>query len=268
MTPGRRPGPASSEPVVISAAFFGRGRYDQWLDWIEAAAGLDVGAAALSAWLDAEWAMLRATVAAAAAARPGGNGGLRMLDVGCGFGRHSVGLASSNELVQAVGIDINATLIDRATQAATDAGVADRVQFRVADAGALTPTMLGRFDLVVCMANALGNMPVEIAESFLAGASELFAPRGRLLLSVYSVASADLRAASYRAIGMSVAKRGSDVVSEQEGFCSRGYTVRDGVAMVERAGLLLDAPPITLGTVGVGLTARAREPASVLVPRV
>ncbi|MDW3178592.1 MAG: class I SAM-dependent methyltransferase [Acidimicrobiia bacterium] len=56
----------------------------------------------------------------------------RILDVGCGPGRHAVALGERGFRVH--GIDISERFIEIARQRAADAGVADRVTFEVADA--------------------------------------------------------------------------------------------------------------------------------------
>jgi SAM-dependent methyltransferase len=54
-------------------------------------------------------------------------------DLGCGDGRVVI-MAAARFGARGVGIDIDATLVDRARQLARDAGVEDRVQFLVQDA--------------------------------------------------------------------------------------------------------------------------------------
>lgn len=57
--------------------------------------------------------------------------GKRILDVGCGSGRYSVGLARRGATV--VGIDLSAPMIELANRAAQQAQVASRCQFLVGD---------------------------------------------------------------------------------------------------------------------------------------
>lgn len=71
--------------------------------------------------------------------------GARVADVGCGAGRAAIRIAQEFPDCTVVGIDAHAPTIDRARRAADEAGVADRVEFLVADAAAGLP---GRFDVV------------------------------------------------------------------------------------------------------------------------
>jgi 2-polyprenyl-3-methyl-5-hydroxy-6-metoxy-1,4-benzoquinol methylase len=72
--------------------------------------------------------------------------GKRVLDVGCGVGRETVELARRGARV--VAIDLSPALVARARDRATEAGVADRVEFRVGLAEE-TATDGGRFDVVL-----------------------------------------------------------------------------------------------------------------------
>ena len=56
--------------------------------------------------------------------------GARLLEIGCGAGDTLVALARRHPALRAVGIDVNATFIDRAQQTAKAAAVSERVEFR------------------------------------------------------------------------------------------------------------------------------------------
>ena len=71
--------------------------------------------------------------------------GARVADVGCGAGRGPIRIAQEFPDCTVVGIDVHAPAIALARRAAAEAGVADRVEFLVADAAAGLP---GRFDVV------------------------------------------------------------------------------------------------------------------------
>lgn len=71
--------------------------------------------------------------------------GARVADVGCGAGRGAVRIAQAFPDCTVVGIDAHPPAVERARRAAAAAGVADRVEFLVADAAAGLP---GRFDVV------------------------------------------------------------------------------------------------------------------------
>jgi 2-polyprenyl-3-methyl-5-hydroxy-6-metoxy-1,4-benzoquinol methylase len=81
-----------------------------------------------------QWAML------------GNLAGKRVLDVGCGVGRETVELARRGARV--VAVDLSPALVMRARARAAEAGVADRVEFRVAAAEDLAADGR-RFDVVI-----------------------------------------------------------------------------------------------------------------------
>ncbi len=121
--------------------------------------------------------------------------GERVLDVGCGPGRHSLALARRG--FEVVGIDISQTFIDLATTSAEQEGLAAR--FVVADARAIEsvePRLEG-FDVVISLCqgafglaggpNARSLLPArELDEPILAGMASALRPGGRLLLSAFS----------------------------------------------------------------------------------
>lgn len=97
--------------------------------------------------------------------------GDRVLDVGCGPGRHVVELALRG--IHAVGVDISQAFLELATATAQDAGVAELTSFHRADARQLADTDLaGGFDAAVAMCQgafglqagpAAGPDPVNLA---------------------------------------------------------------------------------------------------------
>lgn len=72
--------------------------------------------------------------------------GARVLDVGCGYGVSSIEIARAYPQASVVGLDLDAASIARAREAASTAGVADRVSFTVGDAAGLDSE--AEFDLV------------------------------------------------------------------------------------------------------------------------
>ena len=61
-----------------------------------------------------------------------------ILDVACGYGWSSIGLARADPHVEVVAIDLDEPSIERARQHAKEAGVDDRVSFHVLDAASLS----------------------------------------------------------------------------------------------------------------------------------
>lgn len=99
----------------------------------------------------------------------------RALDVGCGEGADALWLAGRGWTV--TGIDISQVALDRATEAATEAGLADRVRFAHADLDT-NPPPAGAFDLVTLQYFAIPHQP----PAALAGLLAAVAPGGTLLV--------------------------------------------------------------------------------------
>jgi SAM-dependent methyltransferase len=79
--------------------------------------------------------------------------GIRVVDVGCGLGTATIMLAEAFPASTFVGVDYHEESVRRATAAAEEAGVADRVRFEVGDASSYA----GTYDLV-CFFDAVHDM--------------------------------------------------------------------------------------------------------------
>ncbi len=126
--------------------------------------------------------------------------GSRILDVGCGPGRHSLEFARRGHRV--TGVDISSTFIDLAERMAIEADVGSRTRFVRGDARRLTDLDLGSFDLVVSLcqgAFGLSGGPgsaasttapvgdsIELDEPILAAMVDSLADDGRLVVSAFS----------------------------------------------------------------------------------
>ena len=102
--------------------------------------------------------------------------GARVADVGCGHGVSTILIAEAFPASTFVGFDTHVGGIERARVAATDAGVADRVRFEVAGAGAYPG---GDYDLV-CVFDAFHDLgdPVQAGRHI----RRTLAPGGTLML--------------------------------------------------------------------------------------
>jgi SAM-dependent methyltransferase len=109
--------------------------------------------------------------------------GARVLDIGCGTGRHSVELARRGYRV--TGIDLSRGMLEQAAAAAEAAGVT--VEFVKADATAYEPA--APFDLVICLCEgSLGLLqaaddPIEHDLAILTTVRRALEPHGRFLIT-------------------------------------------------------------------------------------
>ena len=163
-----------AEPQLAEAFRTGRG-----LPWAEHAPGLFDGTErffrrAYRASLVSEW------LPALEGVVPKLEAGARVADVGCGYGAAAILLAQAYPRTRIAGYDSHAPSVERARRAAADAGVADRVRFEAAEAGALPAPADGvGYDLVAYF-DSFHDMgdPVRVARR----AREVLAPGGTVLL--------------------------------------------------------------------------------------
>ncbi len=139
---------------------------------------------------------LTAKVADSLGLRPG----MRVLDVGCGMGTPALQLAADYD-VEVVGINISTVQVQAARERAEQAGLADRVSFRIADFMDLAEFADESFDAVIAMEVLLYSKDLVDA---LRGLRRVLKPGGRLSLSEttredMSVAEAEEFATTFQA---------------------------------------------------------------------
>ena len=107
--------------------------------------------------------------------------GMQVLDVGCGPGTGTIALAEHlGPAGRVVGVDRDPVMVSEAAAAAVNAGVADRVRHRVADATAL-PFANGEFD--ACTSERLlQHLPPPAAAQAFAEMARVVRPEGRLVI--------------------------------------------------------------------------------------
>lgn len=116
-----------------------------------------------------------------------GGAKFRVLDVGCGPGRHSIALAQRG--VEVVGIDISADFIAIAQRSAQSVGVEDLVSFERLDARALDERLPGaEFDAAICLCQgAFGLMTADGDDArVLRSIRHCLRAGGRLALSAFN----------------------------------------------------------------------------------
>jgi SAM-dependent methyltransferase len=87
-------------------------------------------------------------------------GGGRVADVGCGEGWSSIAIATGYPEARVDGFDVDAPSVEQACRYAAESGVADRVRFSLADAGALSDE--GGYDLVTAF-ECVHDLPDPVA---------------------------------------------------------------------------------------------------------
>jgi SAM-dependent methyltransferase len=158
----------------------------------------------IRAFLQAELDLLRDTITP----------GMRVLDVGCGTGRHL--LLLGDRLSLGVGVDYERSYVAEARRRAGGRAL----HFVAGDATRIP--LAGSFDLAMCLFNTWGTM------SDKAGVLQemrRLAPRpGSRLLSVYSPASVPARREWYQRLGHAVLEVTDDYVVSEGGFRSEHFS--------------------------------------------
>jgi SAM-dependent methyltransferase len=115
--------------------------------------------------------------------------GALILDVGCGTGRHSIGLAKRGYAV--TGLDLSAEMLARATEASTAAGL--RVEWIQADATRFS--LPNRYDAAICLCEGAfgllgqGDDPIGQPLSILCNISRSLKPQAKAVLTVLNAAA-------------------------------------------------------------------------------
>ena len=159
---------------------------------------------AIQLYLRAEVDLLRDTITP----------GMRVLDVGCGTGRHLLLLGESLSL--GVGVDYERSYLAEGGRR----GGGRAVHFVAGDATRIP--LAGSFDLAMCLFNTWGTMSDKA--SVLREMRRLAPRPGSRLLSVYSPASVPARREWYRRLGNPVLEETNDYLVTEGGFCSEHFS--------------------------------------------
>ena len=139
--------------------------------------------------------------------------GMRVVDVGCGTGRHLILLRDRLRL--GVGVDYERSYI-----AAADRAGAPHLHFITADATAIP--ISGAFDLVMCLLNTWGTMSDKAG---VLREMRRLAPKPHTrLLSVFSEASVESRREWYRRLGHAVVEETDDYLVTDGGLRSEHFS--------------------------------------------
>lgn len=140
--------------------------------------------------------------------------GMRVIDIGCGTGRHLAML--SDQLALGLGIDYQHAYI---AEACRHSG-SPNLHFVTGDATAV-PTRLD-FDLAICMTNTWGTLLDQVG--VLREMRRLTPRPGSRLLSVYSVASISARREWYERLGHHVLETTDESILTEGGFRSEHFS--------------------------------------------
>lgn len=142
--------------------------------------------------------------------------GRRVVDFGCGTGRHLAALAPQLRL--GLGLDYQRAYV----MAACAAHAVESVRFVVADATKV-PCTPG-FDLAICMTNTWGTIPDRLG---VIAEMRRVAPReGTRIVSVFGPTSVEPRREWYGRLGNAVVTETEEYLETSDGFRSEHFTVK------------------------------------------
>lgn len=141
----------------------------------------------------------------------------KILDVGCGFGRHIKILASFSKEV--IGVDNDENMVREAKQ---DLSNSDNVEVFLKEADNLSFDD-DSFDYVICMTNTFGDFPDKKVD-VLKEMKRVCKKDGRIIISVYSEKSSEIRKKDYEKVGLTITKIENGIIYTKEGLVSEQFT--------------------------------------------
>jgi len=232
--------------------FFSKGFFDKWV-----AAGESEGD--FRDWFRGELELLRREVPKDA----------RVLDVGCGFGRHMEFLIDACQAAWVAGVDTSATMVTKAKEnLVRSRRYAGKVDIALEDATNLVSHPDDAYDMVICMTNTFGNIPTYKQLDVLREMCRVAKPRGQVLVSVYRDTAEVLarRRASYEHVGLELIDdpENRTVLATVEGLVSEQFDEQKLLRLVRSAGLEPRQPEYVgrLGLAVIGTKSGVPPPAA------
>lgn len=130
----------------------------------------------------------------------------KLLDIGCGEGRHLKLLVS--KCSNLFGIDYSKTMVEKAIQNTTTFPNINVINQDIKN----SDFNENSFDYIICMFNTFGNMDYETQKILLKKVEKFLKPEGRFILSIYSENAKDIQAEFYKNIGLFVEKADENFV--------------------------------------------------------
>ena len=141
----------------------------------------------------------------------------KILDIGCGFGRHIEVIADFSKEV--IGIDNNFDMIRKAKDRLSNF---KNVKLFVQDAQNLDFDD-DYFDYVICLTNTFGDFP-DIKEDVLKEMKRVCKKDGKIIISVYNDKALEIRKKDYEKVGLHITKNKDNVIYTEEGLISEQFS--------------------------------------------
>ena len=141
----------------------------------------------------------------------------KILDVGCGFGKHIESIADFSKKV--VGIDNNSDMIQKAKDRFSNF---KNVELFLKNAQKLNFEN-DYFDYIICMTNTFGNFP-NIKENVLKEMKRVCKKNGKVIISVYNDKALEIRKKDYEKVGLQITEIKNRIVYVREGLVSEQFT--------------------------------------------
>ena len=141
----------------------------------------------------------------------------KILDIGCGFGRHIELIADFSKEV--IGIDNNKDMVQKAKDRLSNF---KNVKILLQDAQNLK-FQDDYFDYVICMTNTFGDFP-DIKLNVLKEMKRVCKKGGKIIISVYNDKALEIRKKDYKKVGLHIIKIKDGIVYTKEGLISEQFT--------------------------------------------
>ena len=162
----------------------------------------------------------------------------KILDVGCGFGRHIKVLAPFSEEV--IGIDNNEDMLNKAKQNLSNF---KNIKLFLQDAQKLEFDD-GSFDYIICMTNTFWTF-LNKKRKILREMKRVLEQNGKIIISVYSEKATNVRIKNYEKVGLHIKKMKNGKIYFKEGHITEQFSKKQLVKLSESIGLKVNIIELT-----------------------